>query len=132
MIDSFDPKTHLYLYAIVRRDIQMSTGKLAAQTGHAFTDSIHTAHQQQPQRVNTYHTPGHGGTKITLGAPRLEDLLCAYAAAKASQIPCAIIVDRHHIHPPDFDGSPIITALGIGPCTKQEARPICGRLKLIN
>lgn len=130
-VTSCDPQHHHYLYAIVRQDIQMSSGKLAAQAGHAYTDSLLAALTTAPARVDAYQDPTLGGSKVTLKAKRLSHLLDAYRDALSLDIPCAIIVDRHHVHPPDFDGSPIITALGIGPCTKAEARTITKRFSLL-
>lgn len=109
----------------------MSTGKLCAQSGHAYTDSLLDALHREPSRVDAYQTPGLGGSKVSLGAKKLSHLLDAYRDALALGLPCAIIVDRHHVHPPDFDGTPIITALGIGPCTKAEARQITKRFSLV-
>lgn len=115
-------ENHLYQYAIIRRDLDMPPGKLSAQAGHAYTDSLADAEIIDPERVIAYRNAGEGGSKVTLKARNVNQLLKAYKAALEAGIPCALIVDQHHVLPPHFDGKPIITALGIGPCTQDECR----------
>jgi PTH2 family peptidyl-tRNA hydrolase len=45
-------------------------------------------------------------------------------------IPHKLIIDSGHIMPPHFDGNPIITALGIGPCCRDEIKNITKKFKL--
>jgi PTH2 family peptidyl-tRNA hydrolase len=113
---------HLFQYAIIRRDLEMPPGKLAAQSGHAFTDALANAELISPEVVKCYRQPDKGGSKVVLKAKRVRQLLKAYIDAKNAGIPCALIVDQHHILLPKFTGEPIITAIGIGPCTKEQAR----------
>jgi peptidyl-tRNA hydrolase len=98
----------------------MPTGKCCAQAGHAYTDALYDASDRRPDLFRAYRG---GGSKVTLKARHLDDLLKAQAAILAAGIPCALVTDEHHVLPPHFDGSPIVTALGVGPCTKAEARP---------
>jgi len=114
---------NLYLYAIIRKDLEMPSGKLASQAGHAFTDSLCQALDQSPERFHNYRT-GHGGSKVVLKAKGETQLINTYNRIRESGIPCALIVDQKHIMPPHFDGNPIITALGIGPCRREEIYPI--------
>ncbi len=102
----------------------MPIGKLAAQAGHAYTDTLYQAHDTDPKRYHAYRIDGTGGSKVTLKAKNESKLIQAYNDCIALGLPCAIIVDREHILPPHFDGSPIITALGIGPCTKDEVKQV--------
>ena len=127
-----DPEKHLYLYAIVRKDLEMPPGKLAAQSGHAYTDSLCHAQEIDPQSAQDYRNEELGGSKVTLFAKNCGQLLRAYNEARQAGLPCSIIVDRHHILPPHFDGNPIITALGIGPCTKSQAKSITKRYQCVN
>jgi hypothetical protein len=46
------------------------------------------------------------------------------------KIPCVLVVESAHVHPLDFDGSPIVVALGLGPVAKSAARSITRGLKL--
>ena len=126
-----DKSTHLYIYAIVRNDLEMPPGKLAAQAGHAYTDTLYNSHDQDPERYNNYRVDGMGGSKVTLKAKNESKLIKAYNDCLAPSIPCSIVVDREHVLPPHFDGSPIITALGIGPCTKEEARSVTKKFNCV-
>lgn len=116
---------HLYIYALVRGDLEMPVGKLAAQAGHAFTDAVFAAIPMRPGTVARYRD--EGGSKCVIRGRNLLDLERAQAEAEAAGVPCALVVDSGHVLLPHFDGSPIVTALGVGPCTKAEARPFLKR-----
>lgn len=120
----------LRLYAIVRGDLSMSPGKLAAQAGHAFLDAYLTALEQRPDDAREYREGSHG-TKIALRAEHLDDLLRARSMAERAGIPAVLITDSGHILPPSFDGSPIVTALGLGPARRSEVRSITRRFALV-
>lgn len=109
----------------------MPAGKLSAQTGHAFTDTLHVAEKINPSNVLNYRTLGKGGSKISLYSKNENQLIVAYNKAIELGIPCSIVVDQNHILLPHFDGSPVITALGIGPCTQNEAKIITKKFQCI-
>lgn len=109
----------------------MSSGKLSSQAGHAFCDSLKNAEEIKPELVSNYRNDGLGGSKITLEAKNETQLIRAYNEALIAGIPCSVIVDRNHIMPPYFNGEPIITAVGIGPCTQKEARHITKRYQCV-
>lgn len=108
----------------------MNSGKLSAQTGHAYTDTLDIAKKMNPELVAQYRNEEKGGSKVTLAAKKENDLIKAYIQLKEMGIPCAVVVDRNHIHPPHFDGSPIITALGVGPCTQNEAKRVLKKFQV--
>lgn len=120
----------MYLYAIARKDIHMNSGKLSAQTGHAYTDTIEIARSQNPSLVTQYRNEEKGGSKVTLAAKKENDLIKAYLQLKELGVPCAVVVDRNHIHPPHFNGDPIITALGVGPCTQSEVKKVLKKFQV--
>ena len=124
---------HLYVYAIVDDSLEMhlSPGKLSAQTGHAYSDSIEAARLIDPERTAAYRDPARGGSKVSLKAKNAKQLIKAYAQALELGLPCALIVDQHHVLLPHFTGKPVITALGIGPCTKSECREITKKFRCI-
>lgn len=122
--------SHLYLYAVVRKDLEMPTGKLAAQAGHAYTDSLLHSSEISPERFTNYRT-GNGGSKVTMRAKNAGALIRAYEEAIEIGLPATLIVDKHHVLPPHFNGEPIITALGIGPCTQSEVRDITKRFRCV-
>lgn len=107
----------------------MSPGKAAAQAGHAFLDAYAAALQTNPEIARDYHSGRHG-IKVCLEAANEAAILRAYDEALRAGLPCALIIDQHHIHPPHFNGQPIITALGIGPARRADAHPITKRFSL--
>jgi PTH2 family peptidyl-tRNA hydrolase len=119
------------LYAIVRGDLEMSPGKLAAQAGHAYCDALHAALTRDPSIQQKYFRANSSGTKVTLVASSEFRLLRAYQDAQKAGLPCALIIDQHHVHPPHFDGSPIITALGIGPARRADVHAITKRFSTL-
>lgn len=107
----------------------MPAGKLASQAGHAYLNAYLEALKTDPETAAEYQKDGIG-SKICLKAKNLDKLLTAYEAAKAAGIPCSLIEDENHIMPPHFDGSPIITALGIGPALRSEIHPITKKFQV--
>lgn len=120
----------LNMYAIFRDDLVMPTGKMTAQAGHAFEMAHSMALKMRPEITAQYKGDGNG-TKISMYAKNLNQLIRAYREAKAANLPCALIIDRGHIMLPHFDGNPIITALGIGPAYKEEAAHIIKRYTML-
>lgn len=121
----------LKLYAIIRGDLNMPPGKLAAQAGHAYTNSYLKALEDDPQLATSYETYGSIGTKVCLKAKNLEQLLHAQFKAEELGIPHSLITDSGHVLPPHFDGSPIITALGIGPYSSDQIKLITRKFNLL-
>lgn len=109
----------------------MPIGKLSAQAGHAYTDTLTLAITEAPEAYSKYRNENTGGSKVTLKAKNEDHLIKAYNQALEEGIPCSIVVDREHIFPPHFDGSPIITALGIGPCTKSQIQHITKKFQCL-
>lgn len=129
-----EDKPYFYMYSILRTDIDMPIGKLLAQSGHAFSDSLKSAEINYPEIYSNYRvwsneekTAFNGGAKVCMKAKNADQLIKAYNIARNAGIPCALIVDKGHILPPHFDGNPIITALGIGPCSQEDAKQITKR-----
>ena len=125
-MDEKDPT--LRMYAIVRKELDMPPGKMAAQAGHAFVDTFYACQRASPDRAHDYAM--NHVTKVVL-AGTLEEIMVAREKAMVAGLPCSLIVDEHHVLPPHFDGKPIITALGIGPATRDEIDHITGHLPLI-
>jgi peptidyl-tRNA hydrolase len=109
----------------------MTTGKLASQACHAAKNVAIIAQQSEPDLLRTYQGLDFIGTQIILKAKNEAAILKAYEAAKDAGIICSLIVDQHHVMLPHFDGNPIITALGIGPCTREQANHITKRFEMV-
>ncbi len=105
----------------------MSPGKAIAQAGHAYTEALLHSFDTPAGRAYARLSPG---TKICLDGgseARLRDLEERLRAAGLA--PCPVI-DRHHVEPPHFDGSPILTAIGLGPLPRAAAPSFLRKLKL--
>jgi PTH2 family peptidyl-tRNA hydrolase len=123
--------SYLYVYAIVRKDLEMPSGKLSAQAGHAYTDALEAAQLTHPDRCKRYRSGIEGGSKVTLEAKNANHLVRAYNEARALGLPCQIVVDQNHVMLPHFDGNPVITALGIGPVCKSEVKHITKKFRCV-
>ena len=117
------------LYAILRADLQMPLGKAAAQAGHAYLEAYFAATTTAPELASAYRADPPG-TKVVLIARSLPELLRTAEQASAAGIPIALITDSGHILAPHFDGSPVITALGLGPARRDQIDPFIHSLKL--
>lgn len=109
----------------------MPVGKLSSQTGHAYTDALWACYDQDPDRALRYRREEIGGSKVTIKAKNLTAIMRALRECEEAGIPHALITDRDHVLPPHFDGAPIVTALGIGPCTRNECRHITKRYQVV-
>lgn len=104
---------------------------MSAQTGHAYGDVLELAGEIAPELKAQYRNRETGGSKVTMTAKNVKHLLRAYHEALAAGIPAVVIVDQNHIFPPSFNGDPVITAIGIGPCTQAQSRPITKRFQCL-
>ena len=120
----------LRMYAILRGDLQMTAGKSASQSGHAFKLLTKNIIEDDPQLARDYFADGMG-TNVCLKSKNLRSIQRAYQEAISAGLPCVLITDSGHIMPPHFDGSPIVTALGIGPCLRDDVHHITKRFNCI-
>lgn len=108
----------------------MPDGKLSAQSGHAYTDALQVCQRQDPDAAESYRSEnGIGGSKVTIKCKNLSQLERAARECAEAGIPHAVVTDRDHVLLPHFTGAPIVTALGIGPCTKAQCRHITKRFQ---
>jgi PTH2 family peptidyl-tRNA hydrolase len=100
----------------------MSPGKAGAQAGHAFTDALLNG-LALGDAASARYAALRPGTKVLLGAPlwRLNEWV---GIARLHAIPHAFIIDSGHVEAPDFDGSPVPTALGLGPFDAERPMPL--------
>lgn len=120
------------MYALVRADLEMSPGKLSAQAGHAYTDSLWATYDVDPETALSYRNNRTiGGSKVTIKCKNLAQLERARSECEAAGIPHAVVTDAEHVMLPHFTGAPIITALGIGPCKRSECRHITKRFQVV-
>src|SRR6266404_3500272 len=100
----------------------MTPGKMAAQAGHAFLGALLQCTEES--RLAAYHKdfPQSPGTKVCLQARNLDQLLRAEHEAQSAGLSIFRVVDSGCEN--FFGGQPVITALGIGPATKEEIHRI--------
>lgn len=121
----------LYTYAIMRTDIIMPPGKLAAQAAHVSSQSLIEFLSRHPDRLVEFQKLGKSGSRITLAAKKLSQVLAAHQAALTAGLPCALFEDSGHILLPNFTGDPVITGLGIGPAPREAMREITKRFRCL-
>ena len=110
---------------VVRVDVKMGKGKLAAQVAHA---SLSAAEEAMRRRPDWYEEWKEGGqAKIVLKVPGESDLHELLKMARSAHLPAALVQDRGltQVEP----GT--VTCLGIGPGPEQEMDRITGKLKLL-
>ena len=127
---------------VVRKDLNMRKGKIAAQVAHASlsilvnrmektddpffplvwfrfgTEKDKALHQWLTNRF----------TKICVSVDSEEELIEIYSQAKKAKLPCSLITDSGAT---EFHGVPTITCAAIGPAYPNEVDPITGHLKLL-
>ena len=112
----------------MRNDLGMEPGKIASQAGHAYLGAFVQAMLELQRK---YHTefPKSPGTKICLQADNLGQLILADNEAKKLGIPHFRVIDSGCSN--FFGGKPIVTALGLGPATKDQTKSITGKFRLL-
>ncbi len=125
---------------IVRKDLNMRKGKIAAQAAHASMKAIldkmtSTTKDGVTEKVLTYkeNSPLQlwlDGlfTKVCVGCDSEAELLKYYTFAKARGIMCSLITDSGLT---EFHGVPTNTCVAIGPHFSEVIDPITGDLKLL-
>ena len=119
----------LKMVFLVRDDLKMGAGKIAAQVAHAavglfddITSGDDDYHQQALDFWNEF-----GAKKVVLRGENLNTLSEAASACKKAKIPYIMISDAGHTQVPA--GS--VTVLGIGPDTSEKINTITGKFKLM-
>lgn len=110
---------------VVRTDIKMSKGKMAAQAGHAAVSAAEYARKNRPE----WWTPwiNEGQCKIAVKVSSEQEILELERKARHANLPAALIVDRGLTElPPETT-----TCLGIGPAPANKVDAITGNLRLL-
>ncbi len=108
---------------VVREDLELSTGKTAAQVAHASLSSYLKAGKLLHDRWER-----EGAKKVVLTAKSETELKELYEKAKRRGLPCALIRDAGLTEIP----AGTITALGIGPEKEELIDKITGSLPLLD
>lgn len=109
----------------------MTPGRLAAQACHAAKNCAILAQRHNPELLRLYQGPDFIGTQIILKAKNEAALQRAYEEAQEAGLISSLIIDQGNIYPGFSEGEPIVTALGIGPCTREQAHAITKRFSMV-
>ncbi|HIH61535.1 MAG TPA: aminoacyl-tRNA hydrolase [Methanobacteriales archaeon] len=107
---------------IIRADLKMGKGKLAAQACHASIESYKRTTQDKVKKWEN-----EGSKKIILKVKNLEELMEIYKTLKKTKISHYLVRDAGHTQLPPGT----ITALGIGPDDDEKIDKITKHLKLL-
>jgi PTH2 family peptidyl-tRNA hydrolase len=110
---------------VLRIDLKMSRGKMAAQAGHAAVSAAEEARKKFFDWWKAWIEEGQ--CKIAVRAESEQELLELHRKAKELRLPSALVVDRGLTElPPNT-----ITCLGIGPAPSSQIDEITGKLHLL-
>ena len=109
----------------------MPTGKLAAQATHAARVSLLKYISQNPDQLQDFIDLGSCGSVVVLHAKNLKHLVDCHEKALSEGFPTALFTDSQHILLPHFDGSPVVTALAIGPAPRHTMRHLTKKFQCV-
>lgn len=107
---------------IMRGDLTISRGKIAAQACHASLGSYKKADKRKIQKWEQ-----EGGKKVVVSVSDLKELFEYYEIIKATDIPYFLVTDAGHTELPQST----VTCLGIGPDDDNKIDKITKDLKLL-
>ena len=110
---------------IVRSDLEMGKGKLAAQAAHASLMSYFKAERMDDSITKEWLDTGE--KKIVLKVSDEEALVKLFKAFEFKKVPCALVSDAGLTQLPPGTK----TALGIGPWKSEEIEQFTRGLKLL-
>ncbi|CAF4885725.1 unnamed protein product [Pieris macdunnoughi] len=113
------------LILVVRTDLGMSKGKIAAQCGHAAVGAYEKALKRDPEGLKSWQMTGQA--KVAVKTDSVDEIKQIADNAKKMGIITSMIRDagRTQIAPNS------ITVLGIGPAPKNVVDKVTGHLKLL-
>jgi PTH2 family peptidyl-tRNA hydrolase len=110
---------------VVRSDLKMGKGKLAAQVAHASLSSAEEARSRRPEWFDEWKETGQA--KVVLKASSETDLRELLTKAKSLRIPSSLVEDRGLTQ---LDPG-TVTCIGIGPAPDERVNLVTGHLKLL-
>jgi PTH2 family peptidyl-tRNA hydrolase len=115
---------------IVRKDLNMRKGKIAAQVAHASMKVFFDRMKEDKIIISKAMKEWVEGsfTKICVYVESEEELLALYKKALDADIPCALIKDNGNT---EFHGVPTHTCVAIGPDYIDKIDAITGGLPLL-
>jgi len=113
------------LVIVVRRDLGMSCGKIAAQVAHASVMAALDAERNRNQEFSLWLQGGQ--KKVIVKVKTLSELQEVERKARESDLPVQVVKDMGLTEVPP--GS--VTCISIGPSTSSKLDPVTGSLRLL-
>ncbi len=119
---------------VVRKDLNMRKGKIAAQCAHAAMKFLVDSYHVGDEHLAADLTPAQIGwltgqfAKIVVSVDSEHALLALIEAAKAAGVDCRPITDAGRT---EFHGVPTLTCAAFGPDEPDKLNPITGLLPLL-
>ena len=110
---------------VVRTDLNMGKGKIAAQAAHASLTAAEATEKRKPRWYQSWKEEGQA--KIVLKVDSETALGELYKRAQSAGLPSALIEDRGLTQ---LDPG-TVTCLGVGPAPDAEIDAVTGKLKLL-
>jgi PTH2 family peptidyl-tRNA hydrolase len=110
---------------VVRADLKMGKGKLAAQSSHASLSSYNKTKKTDPELVKRWEAEGQ--MKVVLKVNSEAELFEFFQKGKDAGVPCELIRDAGHtqLEPGTY------TCFAAGPWDEKKLDEIFGKLKLL-
>ncbi len=108
---------------VIRIDLDMSPGKMAAQAAHASLEAYKKSKRDKTSWVSAWDR--EGCKKVVLQAGGLTQLEDVFKKAIDAGLPCALITDAGYTEIPK--GS--VTAVAIGPAPEDKINKVTGSLR---
>ena len=128
--NSFNGNDDLKMVFLVRQDLKMKAGKIAAQVANAaiglYDDIIFGKNIYQKEALDFW--VNYGQKKIVLRVPNLDIMLIAYNQCKKENIATCLITDAGLTQVEPMSK----TVLGIGPDKSEKINKITGTFKLMS
>lgn len=109
---------------IVRSDLQLTKGKIAAQASHASLEAVEKTRNQKPDWYSEWKASGQAKIVLKIGSEK--ELLDLFEQAK-KKIPSALIIDAGHTQ--TAPGTK--TCIAIGPAPEHQIDEFTKNLKLL-
>jgi peptidyl-tRNA hydrolase, PTH2 family len=125
MRSSRGSSTEVKMVLVVRGELRLTAGKMAAQVAHAAVMLSERAKSREPDLLEAWRQQGQ--KKIVLTVERLDDLERVDRAARARGLLTVWVDDAGLTEVP----AGTRTVLGIGPARATEVDPVTGDLDLL-
>ncbi|XP_014361238.2 peptidyl-tRNA hydrolase 2, mitochondrial [Papilio machaon] len=125
VVKQFSSDSEYKLVLVVRTDLNMGKGKIAAQCSHAAVGAFEKAQKKDPESLKIWQSTGQA--KIALKSDSLDEIKQINDNAKKMGLITSMIRDAGRTQ----IAANSITVLGIGPAPKDIVDKVTGHLKLL-